>query len=112
MPAYIYYSNIDNEDTMRLYRQGLTDIEIAEKLRGHYNSIRDWRKRHNLPPNTKSKESEEYLADIKKCRKCEYWRGANSNSSEMHFCHHLLDTGKCRQRGEGKDCLSFRRKRT
>lgn len=110
MPAYIYYSKVDYESVTRLYDQGLTDADIAKKLRVSPTVIHYWRKMRCLPPNIKKKDDENYLADIKKCRKCEYWRGANSNATEMHFCHHLLDTGKRRQR-EGKDCLSFRRKK-
>lgn len=108
MATCLYYTPIDNEDTMQLYRQGLTDAEVAHKLGVHINTIYNWRKRKGLPANTKEKPSDDdYPADIQKCKKCEYWRGANGSSSDLYFCHHLLSTGKRRQQGEGKECLSY-----
>ena len=108
MPAYLYYNPIDNDDTVRLYQQGLTDEEIARLYHTESRRIAKWRWRKGLPANIKPKpEDDGYAADIKKCRKCEYWRGANGNSSELYFCHHLLSTGKRRQQGEGKECLSY-----
>lgn len=113
MPAYHHYKPIDNTDIMRLYKQGLTDEEIANRCLLDKQRIYKWRWNRGLPANAKTKtepKDDGYAADIKVCRKCEYWRGANGSSSDMYFCHHLLETGKRRQRGEGKECLSFRRK--
>lgn len=112
MPAYLYYTKIDTEETMRLYKEGLTDAEIAEKFRVQRTSVSEWRRRKGLPPNIKEKVDDVYAADIKKCLKCEYWRGANSNWTELHFCHYMLETGECRKRGDGKKCLSYTRRPT
>ena len=108
MPAYLFYNPIDNEDTMQLYRQGLTDEEIAHRCRLDKHQISNWRWRRGLPANIKEEaDDDKYPADIKKCRKCEHWRGIHSFTAATKCCHHLLDTGKCRERGEGKKCLSY-----
>lgn len=52
------------------------------------------------------------MADIKKqCKDCEYWLSVNGmrHHNEMHFCHHLLKTGKRRVEVNGV-CKSQSRK--
>ena len=108
MPAYLFYNPIDNEDTMRLYRQGLTDEEIAHRCRLDTQQISKWRWRRGLPANIKEEEDDDkYPADIKKCMKCAYWQGIHSFTAATKCCHHLLITGRCREKGEGKECLSY-----
>lgn len=112
MPAYLYYNQIDNEDTMRLYMQGLTDAEIAKKCRVPYGTVNNWRNRKGLPPNKKAKVDDGYPQDVKKCLACLYWQPPHGSSTSFRFCHHLLDTGKRRKRGDGKECLSYTKRRT
>ena len=108
MPAYIFYDPLDNEEVMRLYKQGLTDEEIAYKFRVEREKISSWRWRRGLSANKpKQQEDDGYAADINKCRKCEYWRGTHSYNSPYKCCHFLLETGRRRERGEGKVCLSY-----
>lgn len=49
------------------------------------------------------------MADVVRCRKCFYWRGANGTnmSSKMMFCHHLLVTNKRRVENADGVCESF-----
>lgn len=42
------------------------------------------------------------MADIKQCKNCAYWTGVTgSNGTNMHFCHHILHTGKRRVEVDG-----------
>ncbi|GEA17763.1 helix-turn-helix domain-containing protein [Moorella sp. E306M] len=41
----------ENERRLKLWRQGLTDSEIAKVVGCHPGSIRDWRNIRGLPPN-------------------------------------------------------------
>ena len=107
MPAYIFYEPLDSEEIMRLYKQGLTDEEIAYKFRVEKEKISKWRWRRGLTANKPKPVSDVCVADIKKCRKCEYWRGIHSFTAATKCCHHLLETGRCRERGDGNKCLSY-----
>ncbi len=49
-----------------LYRQGLTDKEIARKLKMRRENITDWRKRRNLEKNLSEQEKRE----IQTCLNC------------------------------------------
>ena len=50
--------------------------------------------------------------NTEQCNGCYYWRAANGEhqSITLHFCHHLLMTGKCRKR-DGDTCLSRKEKK-
>ena len=58
----------------------------------------------------------EYKPNMTKCVTCVYWRsGAGAEATRYYgVCHHMLDTGKRRQRTEDNECLSYlgRHKRT
>lgn len=48
------------------------------------------------------------MADIKRCRGCDYWRTTgNVSGDSTRFCHHLLATGKRRVEVDGI-CQSFK----
>ena len=49
-----------------LYRQGLTDQEIARKLKMRRENVTDWRKRRNLEKNLSEQERKE----IQTCLNC------------------------------------------
>ena len=105
-------SRIDNDTAMRLYKAGCTDREISDAFIVYEAAVVRWRQIHNLPPNPprakeeKRREREPYLADRKRCEKCEY----QCNVSGFCFCNYLLDTGK-RRVYEGSHCKSFKRRR-
>ena len=48
---------VDHDKRLELYRQGLTDREIAERLNYSRSTIRGWRERNGLPMN-RATESE------------------------------------------------------
>ena len=55
----------------------------------------------------------ERTMNTKQCVKCDYWRTGNGGAGsekEFKFCHHLLITGKCRERN-GDECYSRKLKR-
>lgn len=45
------------ERYMELYKQGLTDRQIAEKTGATINAVANWRQRKKLPPNKARKET-------------------------------------------------------
>lgn len=44
--------------------------------------------------------------NTEQCKGCGYYRTSSGAVGDIHFCHHLLDTGKRRQVGENEICLS------
>ena len=103
-------SKIDPAAAMKLYESGCTDKEICSVFFVSYSAVSHWRRANNLPPNPPRKKSkkvrEPYLADRKRCDKCEY----QGNVSGTCFCNYYLDTGK-RRVYEGSHCKSFEKRR-
>ena len=102
-------SRIDSDIAMKLYKEGCTDKEISAAFIVSDSAVIRWRKVNNLPPNLQKEkdqkrknESEPYLADVKRCKTCEYWG--------LGFCNHLLETGK-RRVYEGSHCKSHKKRR-
>lgn len=44
-----------HEQRLELYKQGLTDAEIAQKVGVHPITIYEWRRKQGIPPNRKKK---------------------------------------------------------
>jgi hypothetical protein len=104
-------SRIDPEFAKKLYDDGLTDQQIATVFCVTITAARDWRQANKLPPNhPKQKEKEDYLADTKQCEKCKYWGDVHHAKAGLHFCHHLLETGKRRVQVDGV-CMSQKKRR-
>lgn len=51
-------SRIDSEAAMKLYKEGLSDGKIAEKLSMSSNAVWNWRKKNNLSPNFQHTKSD------------------------------------------------------
>ena len=103
-------SRIDPDAAKRLYDDGLTDKQIAMTFCVTETAARYWRQANKLPPNHPKKEQEDYLADVKQCKKCGFWRDGQGGNTGFCFCHHLLDTGK-RRVYKGSHCFSFEKRR-
>lgn len=100
---------IDPNQAMALYKQGLNDVQIGERVGVSDTCICKWRRDNNLPVNKKKKSV--LTNDPKQCNDCGYWRtaGCGAAAESIRFCHHLLDTGSCRKRDENK-CLSYKKR--
>ena len=48
-------SKTKHEQRLELYKQGLTDAEIAQKVGVHLTTIYEWRRKQGIPPNRKKK---------------------------------------------------------
>lgn len=104
-----YVGKIDPDLAMKLYRKGLNDVQIGERVGVSDSCIQKWRRDNNLPVN-KNKKSV-LTNDPEQCNDCGYWRTAGCGASveSFRFCHHLLDTGNCRKR-DGDKCLSYKKR--
>ena len=52
--------------------------------------------------------------NTEKCKDCIYWRSAGHYGDKPYgdmMCHHLLITGRCRDR-DGDKCFSYKQKRS
>ena len=98
------FSRLDPDVAIRLYDDGKTDKQIAAVFCVDERTVAHWRQKLKLPPNH-PRAQEDYLADVKRCKKCIYWRGANRTPNAFSYCNHLLDTGKRRVQVDGV-CLS------
>ena len=47
---------LDLGEAMRLYNKGYSDAEIASHCHTHLSTVREWRRRMDLPPNQKAKK--------------------------------------------------------
>ena len=56
----------------------------------------------------------DFVPNIDQCLPCLYWRSGGGTwlVKDSGLCHHLLDTGKCRQRDADGNCLSFVERQT
>ena len=98
------FLSLDAHYTRALYDAGLCDAEIAKKCGVGVTTIREWRASENLPFNPTKKAA---VSRVKpkdratECKGCIFWRSATGGQGEIHFCNHLLDTGKRRAVEEG-----------
>ena len=95
---------LDSDESMRLYRLGLTDMQIAVRLGVTEGTVYDWRREHGLRPNGK--------LDNDQCRTCVYWKNGNGSYDgwNIRFCHHLLDTDKRRVILDDGSCGSHKKR--
>lgn len=91
---------LDPVECLRLYKKGLSDMQIACRCGLAEGTVYEWRRMMGLPQNGS--------ANTDRCRDCRYWKTGDGsyNTGSFCFCHHLLDTGKRRVVGEDGKCKS------
>lgn len=110
MPAKVY----EDEVVMALYKEGLNDAEIARRLIVDTSTILRWRKKNNLPANTrrggakrppqeppKPKQTEGICND-KIANGCFYWDD-HLKCCDYYLVHGIFHRRPCKA---GKDCTA------
>lgn len=107
-------SKIVDAEAMALYDQKMDDVDMADALGVVPLTVKNWRKKHNLPslvgPGNrkhvaapKEEKRQEHLCSAKVCKKCQFW------SVNGKFCDYYLINGLHHRRPcpAGPDCTAF-----